>query len=136
MIEKYLITFGDELGKESYSIVKAGVNTLFKAKGELAAYTIDNYMNTRFNIRIEDFAYEQDKLSENQKKNFYDNITYKQLNYLFELLDKARTSTYDLHSKILSKLYLNLLKNGDLNYIECTLISNIHSLVEFDFLIF
>ncbi|NVJ54667.1 MAG: hypothetical protein HWD90_13340 [Campylobacteraceae bacterium] len=52
-IENYLISFGEELGKEGY---KAGVNTFCKAKGEMAAYTIDNYMNARFEIRLEDFA--------------------------------------------------------------------------------
>lgn len=68
----------------------------------------------------------------NKKKEFYGNIDNKQLNYLFELLDKARTSTYDLHAKILAKLYGNLLKNRELNYFESDLLSHIDFLNDDD----
>lgn len=34
-ISDYIVDFAEELSKEGYSIVKAGVNTFFKAKGEL-----------------------------------------------------------------------------------------------------
>jgi hypothetical protein len=132
-ITEYLLDFTNELGKEGYSIIKAGVKTLYKVKGELAAYTIDNYMNTRFEIRLEDFAFEQDKLSKEAKENFYKNINAKQLNFLFELLERARTSTYDLHAKILSRLYANLILNGNLNYHESTLLSNINIMNDEDF---
>ena len=131
-MEDYLITFGEELGKESYSIVKAGVNTFFKAKGELASYTLDSYINARLDIRMEDFAYEQNKLTDDERKIFYDNINYTQLNYLFELLNKARTSTFDIHAKILSKFYGHLLKQGDLSYFESNILSNITMLNEED----
>lgn len=132
-ITEYLTDFADELGKEGYSIVKAGVKTFYKAKGELAAYTIDNYMNTRFEIRLKDFTYEQEKLTSKQKENFYKNIDAKQLNFLFELLEKARTSTYDLHAKILARLYGNLVENGKLNYHESTLLANINIMNDEDF---
>jgi tRNA splicing endonuclease len=135
-IENYLIIFGEELGKVEYSIVKAAANTFYKTKGELAAYTIDNYMNTRFEIRLEDFAFEQEKLTDKQKQNFYENINYKQLNFLFELLDKARTSTYDLHAKILAKLYGNLILNGNLDYHESTFLANINIMNDEDLLKF
>lgn len=134
--ENYLISFGEELGKEGYSIVKAGVNTFYKAKGEMAAYTIDNYMNTRFEIRLEDFAYEQERLSKEQRKKFYENINVRQLNFLFELLEKARTSTYDLHAKILARLYSNLILNGNLNYHESTFLANINILNDEDLIKF
>ena len=132
-ITEYLLDFTNELGKEGYSIVKAGVKTFYKVKGELAAYTIDNYMNTRFEIRLEDFEYEQEKLSQEAKKNFYKNIDAKQLNFLFELLERARTSTYDLHAKILARLYGNLVSKGKLDYHESTLLSNINIMNDEDF---
>lgn len=135
-ITEYLTDFVNELGKEGYSIVKAGVNTFYKANAELAEYTINNYMNTRFELRLEDFAFEQDNLTREQKEYFYKNINAKQLNFLFELLEKARTSTYDLHAKILAKLYGNLLYRGDLNYHEKTLLSNIDILNDDDFIKF
>lgn len=135
-ITDYIVDFTEELGKEGYSIIKAGVKTLYKAKGELAVYTIQSYMNTRFEIRLEDFAYEQDNLSDEAKKNFYKNIDHEKLNFLFELLEKARTLAYDLHAKILSKLYGNLIKNSKLNYHEKTLLSNIDILNDEDLIHF
>lgn len=135
-MENYLIKFGEELGKEGYSIVKASVNTFYKAKGELAVLTINNYINTRFEIRLEDFAYEQEKLTKEQKEKFYQDIDYKQLNFLFELFDKARTSTYDLHAKILAKLYGNLILNGKLNYHESTFLANINIMNDEDLIKF
>lgn len=135
-IDDYLIAFGEELGKEGYSIVKAGLNTFYKAKGEMAAYLIDNYMNTRFEIRLEDFVYEQEKLSKEQKENFYQNIDSRQLNFLFELLEKARTSTYDLHAKILARLYGNLILNGSLDYHESTFLANINIMNDEDLIKF
>lgn len=135
-ITDYIVDFTEELGKEGYSIIKAGVKTLYKAKGELAVYTIQSYMNTRFEIRLEDFAYEQDNLSDEAKKNFYKNIDHEKLNFLFELLEKARTLAYDLHAKILSKLYGNLIKNGELSYHEKTLLSNINILNDEDLIHF
>lgn len=131
-ITKYLTDFVNELSKEGYSIVKAGVNTFYKANAELAEYTINNYMNTRFEIRLEDFAFEQDKLSKEAKENFYKNIDAKQLNFLFELLERARTSTYDLHAKILARLYGNLIFNGNLDYHESTFLANINILNDED----
>ena len=124
-IENFLIAFGEEFGKELYCITSATVNTLIKVNGDIAAYTIDRYKNARFNVRLEDFTFEENQLSSEAKKNFYENITYKQLNYLFELFDKARNSTYDLHAKILSKIYSNLLKKGALSYQESALLSNL-----------
>lgn len=131
-ITEYLENFAKELGKEGYSIIKAGVKTFYKSKGELASYTIDNYMNTRFEIRLEDFAYEQEKLSKGAKENFYKNINAKQLNFLFELFERARISTYDLHAKILARLYGNLIFNGNLDYHESTFLANINILNDED----
>lgn len=135
-ISDYVLDFANELSKEGYSIIKAGVNTFFKAKGELVLYAIDSYIKTRFEIRLEDFAYEQDNLTKEQKENFYNSIDKKKLNYLFELLNKTRTTAFDLHAKILSKLYANLIKNKGLKYFEKVLLSSIESFNDEDFLIY
>lgn len=135
-ISDYIIDFAEELSKEGYSIVKAGVNTFFKSKGELVSYGIDSYIKIRFEIRLKDFTYEQEKLTKEDKENFYKSIDSKKINYLFELLSKARTTAFDLHAKILSKLYANFLKNGELKYFEKVLLSNIEALNDEDFLIY
>ncbi len=132
-MSNYLITFTEELAKEGYSIVKASVNTFFKSSADIVLIARDSYINTRFNIRLEDFAYEQENIGYEQKKFFYENIDNKKLNYLFELLDISRTSVYDLHAKILAKLYTSLIINGGLNYYESSLLSNIKTLTEEDF---
>lgn len=131
-IEDYLIEFGEDISKEGYSIVNAGVKTFFKAKGELAKYTIESYKDSRFEIRLEDFAYEQEKIDDKTKENFYKNINAKQLNYLFELLEKARTTTYDIHAKILSKIYGNFIRKGTLSYFESNLLSSLDTLNDYD----
>ncbi len=58
----YIIKFGEEIGKQNYSIVKAGVYWLYKAKGEIFSQAVNTYLNTRFEIRLEDFVYEQEKI--------------------------------------------------------------------------
>ena len=128
----YIVEFGEEIGKQSYSIVKAGVSTLYKAKGEVFSHAVSTYLNTRFEIRLEDFTYEQKKISKDTKKKFYTNIDERQLNFLFELLERSRTSTYDLHAKILARLYGNLILNGNLNYHESTFLANISILNDED----
>lgn len=132
----YIVDFAEELSKEGYSIVKAGVNTFFKSKGELVSYGIDTYMRIRFEIRLRDFTYEQEKLTKEERESFYKSIDNKKLNYLFELLNKTRISAFDLHAKILSKLYANLVKNQGLKYFEKVLLSNIESFTDEDFMIY
>lgn len=132
--EDYILEIAEDAAKQGHSIVKATLNTLFKVHGEdLVLSAKDTYFNERFKWRLEDFVAEEKNISEQDIKKFYENINYQQLNYLFELFDKARTSTFDLHAKILSKLYANLLQNSNLNYYESTLLVNITTLNEYDF---
>lgn len=132
--EEYAIAIIEDITEEGMSITKAGVKTLFKAYGGgLLPYAKDSYFNARFKIRLEEFANKEEMLDETTKKNFYENIDYKRLNYLFELFDKTRSTSFDIHAKILSSLYFNLLKTGDLNYFEVLLISNIITMHEDDF---
>ena len=54
------------------------------------------------------------------------------MDLLYDLLDKARITAYDLHAEILSKLYGNFLKNGELDYYEETLLINLEKFNEED----
>lgn len=126
----------EEIEDESLSFVNAAAKTFYKAKGELVAFSIGNYMDSRFTKRIERFAKEENLLSPHQIKEFYESIDETNLDLLFELLDKTRTTTYDLHAKILSKIYRNFLSNKKLTYFETTLLSYINMLNEQDVSIF
>ena len=94
------------------------------------------FMDERFKIRLQDFIYKEERLSDRSKKKFYEDIDNKKINILFDLLEKARTTTYDLHAKILTKLYGRLLQNGKLDYYEHALLANINSLSDLDFIYF
>lgn len=131
-IQNHLIEFSTEISKTGYASVSAIASTFYKINGESISYGIESYKNTRFNIRLEDFAYEHEKLDEKEKKSFYENIDHTKLNYLFEIFDKSRTTILDYHAKILSKLYANLIYNQDLNYFEQSILYNISSLNEID----
>jgi len=126
----------EELVDETVPFAKAAVSTFYKAKGELFAHTIGTYQNARFTKRIERFAEQEKLLSPKQIKNFYENIDESKLNILFELFEKARTSTYDLHAKILAKLYGVYLNKGEFNYHEKTFLANISILNDEDLLKF
>lgn len=135
--EDYILEIVEDVVKQGHSIVKATLNTLFKVHGgDLILSAKDTYFNERFKWRLEDFVAEEKNICDEDIKKFYENINHQQLNYLFELFEKARTSTFDLHAKILSKLYANLLQNRKLSYYESVLLSNINVLIEQDFLTF
>ncbi|RXI47521.1 hypothetical protein CRU99_02510 [Malaciobacter mytili] len=124
----------EELEDETVPLVNAAANTFYKIKGEVLANTIGIYINTRFTKRIQRFAKEEKLLSPKQIKDFYENINEEQLDILFELLDKARTSTYELHAKVLSCLYIKYLEKKELSYYESSLLSNISLLNKDDFI--
>ena len=51
------------------------------------------FMEERFKIRLQDFIYEEERLSDRSKKKFYEDIDNEKINILFDLLEKARTTT-------------------------------------------
>ena len=122
--------------KEGYALIKAASSTLHKSKVEVASHFIHRFMDERFKIRLHDFIYEEERLSDRSKKKFYEDIDNEKINILFDLLEKARTTTYDLHAKILAKLYSRLFQNGKLDYYEHALLANINSLSDLDFMYF
>lgn len=132
MDKPYTEIFAESIEDEVTSFVGAAVKTLYKAKAELVAFSVGTYIDTRFIKRIERFAKEEEILSPNQVKCFYKNIDESKLDLLFELLNKTRASTYDLHAKILAKLYGNFLKNYELNDFEETMLLNIDSVTKND----
>ncbi len=118
---------------ETVPAIKSVAKTLYNRHfGDV----INNYREYRFTQIQNRFIKEEELLSSEQVKNFYNDIDNAKLDLLFDLLDKARTTAYDLHAKVLSKLYGNLLKNGVLNYHEKTLLSNIDILNDEDLLYF
>ena len=95
---------------------------------------MDSYIASRFEQRLEYFTYEHDKLSPEQKETFYTNLkeNKQHINYLYEFIEKARTTTYDIHAKILAKLSANLIQNGELSYEESSFFDNLLLLNETD----
>lgn len=138
--QKYdIVDIAEDISKEGYSIGVFASKAFYHVSGINAlSEAMTAYSAERFKQRLEDFAFEHNKLSENEKKEFYNNLksNKQNLNLLYEFVEKARTSTYDLHAKILAKLSANLVKNGDLNYHEKTLLSNIDILNDEDFIKF
>lgn len=124
------------VGKVSYAFIIAAASTLYKSKAELPSHFMHRFMDERFKIRLKDFIYEEERLSDTSKKKFYEDIDNKNINIIFDLLEKARTTTYDLHAKILANLYGGLLQNGKLDYYEHALLANINSLSDLDFMYF
>lgn len=98
--------------------------------------SMDYYMASRFEQRLEYFTYEHDKLSTEQKQTFYKSLeeNHLNINYLYTFIEKTRISTYDIHAKILAYISASLIKNNSLNYYESTLIANLDTLTEYDIL--
>ncbi|WP_418179743.1 hypothetical protein ACNSOO_04575 [Aliarcobacter lanthieri] len=118
---------------ETVPVIKTVAKTLYNRHiGDV----INNYREYRFTQIQNRFIQEEELLSPEQVKNFYKDIDDAKLDLLFDLLNKARTTAYDLHAKILSKLYGNFLRNSKLNYHEKTLLSNIDILNDEDLIHF
>lgn len=122
--------------KNGSALIIAAVSTLYKSKVELASHFVHRFIYERFKIRLNDFVHEEKELNDEKNSKFYENISSDNINILFDLLEKARLSTYDLHAKILAKLYGKLLQNGKLDYYEHALLANINSLSDLDFIYF
>ncbi len=136
MDKPYTELICEEIEDETVAFVKSVAKVFYKAKSEIVTFSMGTYMNERFIKRIERFEKEEELLSPQQIKTFYDDINETKLDILFELLEKTRTSTFDLQAKILAKLYGNYLRKNHLNMHEITLISNINIFNEADFLMY
>ena len=68
-------------------------------------------------------------ITDTQKKNFFDGLkdNPQNVNYLYEFFENIRTTMYELHSKLLFRLLVNLVKNKGLTYFESNLLANINT---------
>ncbi len=138
-IEDLAIEVIEEMSKTVYSIGTFVAKVFYKVYNiEALKNGLDAYMLERFKRRLENFTYEHNKLSDNEKQAFYEDLksNKQNLNYLYEFVEKARTTTFDLHAKILARLSVDLIKNKKLNYYESSLIVNINSLTDNDIMLF
>lgn len=133
MDKPYTELITEALIDETVPIIKTVAKTLYNRH---VGDAINNYREYRFTQIQNRFIKEEELLFSEQVKNFYKDIDNAKLDLLFDLLDKARTTAYDLHAKILSKLYGNFLRNSKLNYHEKTLLSNIDILNDEDLIHF
>lgn len=133
MDKPYTELIMEALIDETVPVIKTVAKTLYNRD---VGDAINNYREYRFTQIQNRFIQEEELLSPEEVKNFYRDINNAKLDLLFDLLDKARTTAYDLHAKILSKLYGNFLRNSKLNYHEKTLLSNIDILNDDDLIYF
>lgn len=130
-----IIDVAEEMSKGAYNLGYFVLNGFCKVTNlEALKQSYDAYQISRFSQTIEDFQFEHDKLSENEKRDFYKDLKYNEqnLHYLHSLFNKSRESIFLIHMKILSKLSAELIKNKDLNYFQSTLLANINILNEDD----
>ena len=136
MERKYeIVDAAEDAAKVGYSFAVFGLKFFYQVSNlEALKNSYDAYALSRFSQAIEAFQFDHEKLSENEKRDFYDDLKYNEqnLHYLYSLFDKARSSTYLLHMKILARLSANLIKNKTLNYHESTFLANINVLNEED----
>lgn len=136
MGQKYsVIEAADDAAKLGYSVGLFGVRAFYGVSGlESLGNAMDAYSAERFRQRLEYFTNNHKILSEQVKKEFYDDIkTNKQnLNYLYEFIEKARVTTYELHARLLARLSVELIKNKGLSYFESSLLSNLNLLNDED----
>ncbi len=125
----------EDAAKVGYSVGVFATKFFYQVSGaEGLKKSMDSYMVSRFSQKLEYFIYEHEKLTNKQKKDFYDDLTSNKqnLDYLHEFIEKARTSLYDIHAKIYSVLSVKLIKNKGLNYYEELILSNLYILNEDD----
>lgn len=121
----------EDASKVGYSVVVFAAKAFYQVSGiEALKNSMDAYVLSRFSQRLEYFVHEHGKLSDKDKKNFYDSLSTNQqtLNYLYEFIEQARTTTFELHAKLLARLSVELINNKGLNYFQSTLLSNINRL--------
>ena len=126
----------EDAAKFGYSVGVFGAKLFYGVSGlSNLDNAMDSFVAERFRQRLDHFAYEHDNLSKKQKEDFYDDLKNNEqnVNYLYGFVEKTRTSTFDLHAKILAKLSVKLIKNKELNYFEDSLFANINIFSEYDF---
>ncbi len=132
-----IIDVVEEFAREGYNIGLFVCNFFYKESSlKSLKNSMDDYMVNRFSQRLEYFAYEHSKISDKEKKEFYDDLVTndRNLNYLYEFIENARTTTYELQAKFLARLSVELIRNKTLQYQEAELINIVSQLNDIDFL--
>jgi hypothetical protein len=127
----------EDVTKVGYSIGVFACRFFYQVSNlEALKNSMDAYKVSRFSQRLEYFTHEHEKLTENEKKEFYQDLksNKQNLNYLYEVIEQARTTTYDLHAKILAILSCSLIQNKEFNFFESSLLANLHTLTYEDFI--
>ena len=136
MSNKYGITeVIEEVCAGGFSIATFGARVFYGVSGlEHLGNAMNAFNAERFNQRLEYFTFEHERISDKEKEKFYRELEHDKdkLNYLYEFVEKARTSTYDIHAKILANLSARLIKYGKINYAEETLLVSLNTLTDFD----
>ncbi|RXJ99510.1 hypothetical protein CRU98_05645 [Arcobacter sp. CECT 8986] len=130
-----IIDAAEDAAKVGYSVGVFACKFFYQVSNvEALKNGMDAYMLSRFSQRLEYFTHEHSKLKDEQKKSFYDDLSSntQNLNYLYDFIEKSRTTVNDLHAKLLARLSVELVKNKKLDYYEMTLLSNIHMLNDLD----
>lgn len=132
-----LVDVAEDAIKASYSVGVFCAKLFYQVNGLGAlGKAMDSFAAERFKQRLEYFVYEHENLSMNEKEDFYNDLksNKQNLNYLYELVEKTRTTTYDIHAKIYAVMSVRLAKNRTLTYFENDLLSNLYLLNEDDIL--
>lgn len=132
-----LVDIAEEIAQEGYNIGLFACKFFYQeSKLESLKNCMDDYIVNRFSQRLEYFAYEHSKISDKEKKEFYNDLVTnnKNLNYLYEFIENARRTTYEMQAKFLARLSVELIRNKTLQYQEAELINIVLQLNDMDFL--
>lgn len=134
--QKYgIVEAVEDAAKVGYSVGVFASKFFYQVSNiEALKNAMDSYIVSRFSQRLEYFTHEHDRLSEEEKIEFYEDIktNHQNMNYLYEFVEKARTTTFDMHARIYAVMSARLVKNKTLTYFENDLLSNLHLLNEED----
>lgn len=127
----------EDIAKLGYSVSVFGAKLFYGVSNlENLKKAMNVFVAERFSQRLEYFVYEHDNLVKRVKEDFYNDLknNSQNLNYLYEFIEKTRTTAYDIHAKLLARLSVNLIQNGKLNYLEESLLLNLNILTNDDIL--
>jgi hypothetical protein len=125
----------EDTSKVGYAFTQFALKSFYGVSGiESLKNGMNKYMVERFSQRLEYFTFEQEHLTKEQKKEFYDDLKYNKQNidYMYELIDEARRTVYDFHARILARICAELVKNKDLTYFQSSLLANLQSFTSRD----
>lgn len=135
-MEDIVIFAADDICKGAYNFSRFISMIFFKVSNlEALKEGYNAYVISRVSQTIEDFQHAHERIDDIKKREFYRDLKYNKQNlaYLYSTFDKARTSSFLIHSKILAWLSTYLVENKELNYYQAALLANIDTLSELDF---